>query len=68
MKELDILLETFLKAHQREIGEGRWPELESFLELEDDLMWDYLRQPELANSPETQDLARMILNSQGKHA
>ena len=45
MKELDVLLERFLDQHQQQLLDGRWPELESLLQNEDDLLWDWLQQP-----------------------
>lgn len=43
MKELDVLLERFVAVHEQELREGQWPELEAFLQSEDDLVWDCLR-------------------------
>lgn len=45
MKELDVLLERFLRAQRRSLAEGRWPELEALLETEDDVLWDWLQNP-----------------------
>jgi succinate dehydrogenase flavin-adding protein (antitoxin of CptAB toxin-antitoxin module) len=63
MKELDILLESFLAANERELRAGSWPEFERFLDLEDDLLWDSLRQPAVSASPEFQSLIKAIRNS-----
>ena len=43
MKELDVLLESFLETKQAELRAGAWPELERLLETEDDQLWDWLR-------------------------
>jgi succinate dehydrogenase flavin-adding protein (antitoxin of CptAB toxin-antitoxin module) len=45
MKELDVLLEDFLARHEQELMAGGWPELETLLYSEDDLVWDWLQQP-----------------------
>jgi antitoxin CptB len=41
MKELDILLERFIKQHQQSLAGGSWPEFESLLQTEDDVLWDW---------------------------
>ena len=46
MKELDVLLERFLHRHRQPLAAGRWPELETLLETEDDLLWDWLQNPD----------------------
>ena len=50
MKELDVLLETFLVVHEQSLRTGDWPQLESLMDFEDDRLWDCLRQE--GNSPE----------------
>jgi antitoxin CptB len=50
MKELDVLLEGFLDQHQQELSEGRWPELESLLQNEDDQLWDWVQKPASAQA------------------
>jgi antitoxin CptB len=45
MKELDVLLERFLHGQRQPLAAGRWPELETLLEAEDDLLWDWLQNP-----------------------
>ena len=45
MKELDVLLDRFLECQSQPLGEGRWPEFESLLEIEDDVLWDWLQNP-----------------------
>jgi antitoxin CptB len=45
MKELDVLLERFLHRQRQPLAAGRWPELETLLEAEDDLLWDWLQNP-----------------------
>jgi succinate dehydrogenase flavin-adding protein (antitoxin of CptAB toxin-antitoxin module) len=46
MKELDLLLERFIEQHGEALTAGHWPELEALLETEDDLLWDWLQNPE----------------------
>ncbi len=45
MKELDLLLERFIEAHDEALTAGQWPELEALLETEDDLLWAWLQKP-----------------------
>lgn len=45
MKELDILLERFLRLHEQELAAGSWPGLEDLLQYEDDVLWDCLQDP-----------------------
>ena len=46
MKELDVLLEAFLANNREPLIQGAWPEFESFLEQEDDRLWDQLQTPQ----------------------
>ena len=46
MKELDVLLESFLEREQRALRLGAWPELEALLAEEDDRIWDWLLHPD----------------------
>ena len=48
MKELDIVLTAFLSRESDGLESGAWPELEPLLETEDDLLWDWLQQPDSA--------------------
>ena len=60
MKELDVLLEKFLADHQAALSEGSWPQLESLLQTEDDILWDWLQNPATtAASPYRELLARI---------
>ena len=43
MKELDILLERFLRNEHDPLSRGEWPHLEAFLREEDDCLWDWLQ-------------------------
>lgn len=44
MKELDILLERFVSANESSLAAGAWPQFEELLALEDDQLWDCMRQ------------------------
>ena len=56
MKELDVLLISFLDTQEGALARGEWADFESLLALEDDLLWDYLQSP--ARAP-----ARPVLRS-----
>ena len=45
MKELDLLLESFLDQNQQALQSGSWPEFEALLQCEDDVFWIWLRHP-----------------------
>jgi len=51
MKELDILLERFIDLNQDSLTAGSWPDLETLLQTEDDILWDWfqdVRHPDAA--------------------
>ncbi|MSQ99663.1 MAG: succinate dehydrogenase assembly factor 2 [Xanthomonadales bacterium] len=45
MKELDVLLETFIAGFERQLDAGAWPEFEALLQTEDDRIWDWVQAP-----------------------
>ncbi len=49
MKELDVLLERFIKSQSAALELGAWPELESLLAMEDDNLWHVVQNPETAS-------------------
>lgn len=49
MKELDVLLEHFIKNQRVALCQDGWPELEGLLAMEDDQLWDLIQIP--ANAP-----------------
>jgi succinate dehydrogenase flavin-adding protein (antitoxin of CptAB toxin-antitoxin module) len=63
MKELDVLLDSFLRSQELALERGEWPGLESLLALEDDVLWDYLQAP--ACAPER--FAGLIDGIRGRH-
>ena len=46
MKELDVLLESFIARQEDALGQGRWPEFEALLQEEDDRIWQWVLAPE----------------------
>ena len=65
MKELDILLERFINNQHHILAEGAWPEFESLLQVEDDLLWDWLQNPSLAQAQPFRKLLDAIRYDQG---
>ena len=60
MKELDILLERFVKQHAGAIELGEWPALEEMLNAEDDVLWDWIQDPATAVNPAFRDILARI--------
>ncbi len=52
MKELDVLLELFLKQQEEALKAGQWPALETLLEQEDDVFFDWVSGRNLPQDPE----------------
>ena len=48
MKELDLLFDGFITRHAEAINRGDWPELETLLATEDDVLWDWMQNPDSA--------------------
>lgn len=46
MKELDILLDGFITQETDALNRGEWPEFETLLSTEDDVLWDWMQNPE----------------------
>jgi len=65
MKELDVLLERFLDQHQQLLMDGCWPELESLLQNEDDLLWDWLQQPACESAAAYREVLEKIRAGRG---
>ena len=57
MKELDVLFEAFFAKHAAEIEKGQWPQLETLLGQEDDILFDWISG---RNLPENQELSKLI--------
>lgn len=62
MKELDILLERFIDNHEQDLEKGTWPELESLLNTEDDLLWDWFMDPHKPSASRYRNLLDHIRN------
>lgn len=60
MKELDVLLDRFLRAEREALASGGWPRLEKLLEQEDDILWDWLMDPSLEGAAEYRELLERI--------
>jgi len=60
MKELDILLESFLANNDRQLAEGACPELEVFLQSGDDRIWAWIQDPDCCEYREYAGLVRSI--------
>jgi len=63
MKELDILLEAFFAQQSGALLAGEWPQLESFLSQEDDVLFDWISGRDLPDDP-----ALLLLLDTLKHA
>ncbi|MFT5140412.1 MAG: antitoxin CptB [Lysobacterales bacterium] len=60
MKELDVLLESFLEQHQQELKSGGLAHFESFLDQEDDLIWYWLQKQKTPENEQFQILVNLI--------
>lgn len=63
MKELDVLLESFLKHHGEALKAGHWPALEALLEQEDDVFFDWISGRNLPRDPEILRLIDTLTNA-----
>lgn len=52
MKELDVLLESFLIQQTDRLKAGEWPALETLLDQEDDVFFDWISGRDLPDNPE----------------
>ena len=65
MKELDILLESFVKQNQQLLESGGWPEFETLLGIEDDVFWTWVQHPEHEDAMTYRDLLERIRHGRG---
>ena len=65
MKELDILLESFLEQNRQALESGSWPELEELLQNEDDVFWTWVRHPDLEDAMIYRGILERIRNGLG---
>ena len=62
MKELDVLFEAFFEKNQQVLSEGGWPQFETLLEQEDDVLYDWISGRNLPDNPQLIDLINTITN------
>ena len=62
MKELDVLFEEFFARQADFLASGGWPELEVFLEQEDDVLFDWISGRNLPADPAVLVLINTITN------
>ena len=60
MKELDVLLESFLEEHRHELKSGGLAHFENFLDQEDDLIWYWLQKQRIPTNEQFQILVNLI--------
>ncbi len=60
MKELDVLLERFLRDERETLEQGGWPHFEDLLLQEDDRLWDWLMDPALPGAEQHRRLLERI--------
>lgn len=60
-----MLLECFIERYQQDLADGSWPEFEILLTREDDLLWDWLQQPEQAPTASFRTLLEIIRRGPG---
>jgi len=60
MKELDVLLESFLEQNQQILESGSWPEFEALLNNEDDVLWTWLQYPDHRDAVVFRDILEQI--------
>ena len=62
MKELDVLFEAFFAQQADLLSAGGWPQLEGFLEQEDDVLFDWISGRNLPDDPAVLMLINTITN------
>ena len=60
MKELDILLERFVDQNLQPLACGTWPEFESLLQTEDDVLWGWFLDSAVPGAAPYRDLLDQI--------
>ena len=56
MKELDVLLEAFFEQQAESLLADDWPQLEEFLDQEDDVLFDWISGRNLPANPDMLNL------------
>lgn len=52
MKELDVLLESFLQNNHENLVSGAYPQLEALLAQEDDQLWAWIQKTAVPTEPD----------------
>jgi succinate dehydrogenase flavin-adding protein (antitoxin of CptAB toxin-antitoxin module) len=65
MKELDLLLESFLERNQPALESGSWPEFEALLQNEDDVLWIWVQDPDHQDAVVYRDVLERIRHGLG---
>jgi len=60
MKELDMLLERFIETNPLPLAGGSWPEFESLLQTEDNVLWSWFLDPSVPGAAPYRDLLEQI--------
>ena len=63
MKELDVLLEAFFVKQAGPLLDGAWPQLESLLGQEDDVIFDWISGRDLPVDPDLLVLINTLTNA-----
>ena len=63
MKELDVLFEAFFVKQADSLLEGSWPQLEAFLEQEDDVLFDWISGRDLPTDPAILNLIKTLTHA-----
>jgi len=63
MKELDVLFEAFLLEQAGPLLDGAWPELETLLKQEDDVLFDWVSGRNLPADPAVKALIDTLTNA-----
>ncbi len=60
MKELDLLLESFLMQNKQSLERGSWPEFEALLHNEDDVFWIWVQNPQHKDAMKFRSILKRI--------
>ena len=63
MKELDVLFEAFFETQAGPLLDGAWPQLESLLGQEDDVLFDWVSGRNLPADPAVLALINTLKNA-----
>ena len=63
MKELDVLLESFFEEQGSSLATGEWPQIEDFLDREDDVLFDWISGRDLPSDPGLRKLIKALTHA-----